>query len=106
MEKRERLSPTDTRRLIGDYTLYRFGYILSPVEFAQQAGVDVHNIEDLFAQKAIPLADLLRIARAIDVSPGLLSQMVGFRDMADETRASLDRYFDVVLRQPKLRRAA
>lgn len=98
-QARQRLSPADTRRLIDDYTLYRFGYVLSPSEFAKQAGVAADTIDNLLAQKAISEDDLKKIARSIDVSPQLLSEIAGYHDMSQDTRTSLDRFFAALERQ-------
>jgi hypothetical protein len=102
----QRLSPADTRRLIDDYTLYRFGYVLSPSEFAKQAGVAADTIDKLLAQKVISENDLRRIARSIDVSPQLLSEIAGYHDMSPDTRTTLNRFFSELARQPSQQRRA
>src|SRR5689334_15762541 len=104
--KRQRLSQAETRQLIDDYTLYRFGQILSPADLARQAGVEACIADEVFAQKPIPDADLNRIARTIDVSPKLLSEIAGYQDIESDTRSSLDRFFTAMKQQPKQRRAA
>lgn len=104
----QRIGPAETRRLIDDYTLYRFGYVLSPPDFAKQAGTATECIEDLLAQKPIPAEDMAKIARSIDVSLRLLSEIAGYAQMSPDTHASLDRFFDVIrlARQKKKARAA
>ncbi len=92
----QRLSPADTRRYLDDYTLYRFGQVLSPSDVAKQAGVATACIEDVLAQKPIGDSELGKIARAIDVSPQLLAAIAGYRVMAPDTRASLDGFFAAV----------
>jgi hypothetical protein len=104
--KSQRLSPADTRRVFDSYTLYRFGHVLSPAEFAKQAGVEERTVSNLFAQQQIPEADLTRIARAVDVSPRLVSEIAGYQDMDGDTRTSLDRFLGAARQLPKRRKAA
>jgi hypothetical protein len=91
--ERRRLSPAETRRFLDDYTRYRFGHVLSPAELADKAGVPAAMAEDLYAQKPIPAADQHQLAAAINVSDELLAEVAGYRDMADDLRQSLDRFF-------------
>jgi hypothetical protein len=106
MSKRLRLTPAQTRACIDSYTLYRFGHVLSPADFAKQAGVECAHVEALLAQRPISEADLSRIARAINVSVFLLSQIAGYRDTDAATRTSLDRFFLALRQEPKLKKAA
>ena len=105
MEKRQRLNPSDTRRLIDDYTLYRFGHALAPVDLAKQAGVSPAVVDDLLAQKQIAPHDLTKIAHAIDVSSELLSEIAGYREMSDDMRQTLDRFFAATAKQPQQKQA-
>jgi len=95
-EKPKRLSPAETRRLIDNYTLYRFGHVLSVPDFAKQAGVSPRIIDDLLAQKPIPEDDLNRIARSIDVSPELLKGVAGYCEIGSDTLHSLEQFFKAV----------
>jgi len=95
-EKCQRLSSSDTRRLLEDYEHYRFGRVLSGQDFAKQAGVSESVIKDLFAQKQISNSDLDRIAKSIDVSPELLSEVAGYREMPERMLQTLARFFKAV----------
>jgi hypothetical protein len=94
LSKLRRLSPQETRRLIDDYTLYRFGHVLSPQAFAEQSGVAAACVDDLLAQKLIPPDDLRKIARSIDVSADLLSAIAGNSEMTDDSYRSLTEFFE------------
>lgn len=91
--QRTRLSPSDTRRRINEYTLYRFGKVLSPEDLAREAGVSKEAVEDLLGQKQISDDDLKKIAQSINVSTQLLSEIAGYQDMSEDTRRSLDEFF-------------
>jgi len=95
-EKPRRLSAAETRRLIDDYTLYRFGHVLSAHDFAKQAGVSNQTIDDLLAQKPLPEAELNRIARSIDVSPELLKEIAGHGEIGSDLLHSLEQFFKAV----------
>jgi hypothetical protein len=102
----QRLSPADTRRLMDDYTLFRFGYVLAPAEFAAQAGVAADTIDNLLVQKAISEDDLKKIARSIDVSFPLLAEIAAYQEMSPDTRATLDRFFTTLARHRSQRKQA
>ncbi|HUX88673.1 MAG TPA: hypothetical protein VMW65_16840 [Chloroflexota bacterium] len=95
-EKPRRLSAAETRRLIDDYTLYRFGHVLSAHDFAKQAGVSNQTIDDLLAQKQISDVDLSRIARSIDISPELLQEIARYCEMGSDMLHSLEQFFKAV----------
>lgn len=97
--QRTRLSPSDTRRLIDEYTLYRFGKALSPEDFAREAGVPKEAVENLLGQKQISDDELTKIARSINVSTQLLSAITGYLELDEDTRRSLDEFFKVVNHQ-------
>lgn len=98
-QKRQRLSPSETRRLVDEYTLYRFGHVLSTQNLAKQAGVSAEVVEQLLAQKPIDQKDLDKIARSIDVSPALLAEIAGYREMAADMLSTLDRFFAAIKQQ-------
>jgi len=98
-QKSQRLSASDTRRLLDDYLRYRFGRAMSPSDFAKQAGVSTGTIDDLFAQKLVSDPDLKRIAQTIDVSVPLLEEIAGFRDMSPRMLQTLDRFFGALGKQ-------
>lgn len=97
-EKQLRLSPADTRRLIDNYTEYRFGRVLSPEELARRAGVSVEAISSLLAQKPISPEDLKKIARTINLSERLLEEIAGYHDMSAEMLETLNRFFAAMRR--------
>lgn len=98
-QKRQRLSPSETRRLVDAYTLYRFGHVLSAQDLAAQAGVPAEVVDQLLAQRPIGQKDLDRIARAIDVSPRLLAEIAGYREMSTDMLQTLDRFFAAIAQQ-------
>lgn len=89
----QRLSPSDTRHLLDDYFQYRVGQVLSERDFAKRAGVPESAIQDLFAQQQTSDDDLHAIARSIDVSPELLSEIAGYHEMSHAMLQTLDRFF-------------
>lgn len=93
--QRQRLSPSDTRRLIDDYTLYRFGKTLSPEDFAREAGVSKQSVEGLLNQKQISHDDLHKLAEAINLSDPLLEAITGQREIEQDTLNSLNGFFKV-----------
>ncbi len=98
-QTRQRLSSAETRRLVNAYTLYRFGHVLSARDLAQQAGVPAEVVDQLLAQKPIDQRDLEKISRAIDVSPRLLAEIAGYREMAGDMLQTLDRFFAAIGQQ-------
>jgi plasmid maintenance system antidote protein VapI len=103
--KRQRRSPSDTRRLIDDYTLYRFGHVLSAQDLAKQAGVSTEAVENLLAQKPIAPSDLDKISRAIDVSPELLSEIAGYREMDEGMLHTLNKFFATIKQERAAKKA-
>lgn len=89
-----RLDAADTRRYFDSYMRYRFDQAESPEDFAKRAGVSVEVVNDLFAQKQISEGDLDKVAQAINVSRGLLDEIVGYRPMPDLMRMTLERFFE------------
>jgi len=89
------MSAADTRRYFDAYMRYRFGQTESPEDFARRAGVSVEVVNSLFAQKKISEGDLDRVSQAINVSRGLLDEIVGYRPMSELMRTTLDRFFEV-----------
>jgi hypothetical protein len=94
--QRQRLSPSDTRRLIDDYTHYRFDKSLSPEEFGKKAGVSKQVVEDLCNQKQISHDDLHKLAEAINVSDQLLEAIAGYREIDQGTLKSLNGFFEAL----------
>jgi len=90
----QRLSPSDTRRLIDDYTNYRFGKTLSPEEFGKQTGVSKQVVEDLCNQKQISPDDLHKLAEALNVSDQLLEAIAGYSEIGEYTLKSLNGFFE------------
>lgn len=104
-EKRRKLGQSETKRLIDDYTLYRFGHVLSPGDFAKQAGVSEKAINDLLAQKPISSEDQMKIARSIDISTQLLGEIAGYQEMGEDLCHSLDTFFKAVKHQQAAKHA-
>ena len=94
--QRQRISPSDTRRLIDDYTHYRFGRTFSADELAREAGTSKQAVENLCAQKQISPDDLRKLAMAINVSDQLLEGIAGYREIGPSTLKSLNGFFAVV----------